>query len=140
MSDPAQEVIEAATHRLRTLVSTRRARDTAAGARQEWWDAVAAARADGYPATELAAALGCHRFTIHRWADRGDPARGAKLDPDELAGLRARLAARRAALRDAARAAARAGNSRQDVATVAGVNPASVTNWLRGHEPKGDLT
>jgi len=141
MSDQAQKVIHAARLRWAALMDLDKAREATSGARQEWWDAVAAARADHYSATELAEALDCHRYTIHRWANRGDPDRGAKdLDPDQLAALRARLTARQAGLHDAARAAARVGNSRQDVATVAGVNPASITNWLRGHEPKGDPT
>lgn len=137
MSYRAEAVIQAATHRLRTLIDTDRARRADEAGGQDWWDAIAAARAADYSATELAEALGVTARTVYRWAARGNAATGGEdLDPEELAALRRRLARLRLTLRSRARAAVAAGNTRQDVATVAGVDHHTIAQWLGEGDPK----
>ena len=138
MSARAEAVIEANTHRLRTLIDTHRARRADEDAGQDWWDAIAAARAADYSAPELAEALGVTARTIYRWAARGDAGAGSgDLDTEELAALRRRIARLRLTLRSRARAAVAAGNTRQDVATVAGVDHHTIAQWLGGEDPTG---
>lgn len=137
MSARAEAVIQANTHRLRTLVDTDRARRADEAAGQDWYDAVAAARAVGYSAAELAEAIGVTARTIYRWAARGNAGTGGEdLDTEELVALRRRIGRLRTTLRSRARAAVAAGNTRQDVATVAGVDHHTIAQWLREGAPQ----
>jgi len=137
MSEQAEAVIEEATHRLRTLIDTDRARKATGAARQDWYDAIAAARAADYSANELAEALGVTARTIYRWAARGEAYLGGEdLDPEQLVALRRRIARLRLTLRSRARAAVAAGNTRQAVATVAGVDHHTIAQWIGEGAPQ----